>query len=82
MNRHLYSTENSIFDGKNNNIRRGDRDTSINKNSINQNNFKKLAMLQTNEEFKMNKFTLPKTAATVSSNKTEHFLPASNKTIN
>lgn len=30
----------------------------------------------------MNKFTLPKTAATVSSNKTEHFLPASNKTIN
>ena len=83
VNRHLYSTENSIFDGKNNNIRRGERETSINKNSIsNQNHFKKMALLQTNDEFKMNKFTLPKTAATVSSNKTEHFLPASNKTIN
>lgn len=30
----------------------------------------------------MNKFTLPKTAATVTSNKTEHYIPHSNKTIN
>jgi hypothetical protein len=39
-------------------------------------------MLQTNEDFKMNKFTLPKTAATVT-NKTEHYIStASNKIIN
>jgi hypothetical protein len=85
VGRQLYSTENSIFDGKNNHIRRGDRqqETSLNKNSItNTANFKKMALLQTNEDFKMNKFTLPKTAATVTSNKTEHYLPHSNKTIN
>lgn len=88
IGRQLYSTENSIFDGKNNHIRRGDRndrqqETSLNKNSItNANNFKKLALLQTNEDFKMNKFTLPKTAATVTSNKTEQYIAPSNKTIN
>jgi hypothetical protein len=39
-------------------------------------------MLLTNEDFKNTKFTLPKTAATVT-NKTEHYIPASsNKTIN
>jgi len=39
-------------------------------------------MLQTNDEFRSNKVNLPKTAATSASNKTEHFLPESNKTIN
>ncbi len=88
VGRQLYSTENSIFDGKNNHIRRGDRnerqqETSLNKNSVtNPSNFKKLTLLQTNEDFKMNKFTLPKTAATATSNKTEHYIPPSNKTIN
>lgn len=86
MPRQLYSTENSIFDGRNNNIRRQggvDRhETSLNKKSSNQpSHLKKLTMLQTNEEFKTTKFNLPKTAATTS-NKTEHFLPNSNKTIN
>jgi hypothetical protein len=82
INRNLYSTENSIFDGKNNNIRRGERqESSLNKNSMTTpGNFKKLSMLQTGEEFKINKFTLPKTAATVT-NKTEHFLPNSIKVI-
>lgn len=88
VGRQLYSTENSIFDGKNNHIRRGgerQHETSLNKNSItNTANFKKLALLQTNEDFKMNKFTLPKTAATVTSTKTDHYIPPphSNKTIN
>jgi len=55
MPKQLYSTEHSIFDGRNNNIRRqagnGDRhETSLNKKSTNQpSNLKKLAMLQTND---------------------------------
>jgi hypothetical protein len=57
-------------------------ETSLNKKSSNQpSHLKKLTMLQTNEDFKTTKFNLPKTAATTS-NKTEHFLPNSNKTIN
>jgi hypothetical protein len=49
----LFSTEHSIFDGRNNNIRHQaqDRhDTSLNKKSINAPiNFKKLVLLESNQ---------------------------------
>lgn len=53
ITKHLYSTENSIFDGKNNNIRRNEagkqerNETSLNKNSINtQNHIKRPTLIQ------------------------------------
>jgi hypothetical protein len=55
ISKHLYSTENSIFDGKNNNIRRNEakqierHDTSLTKNSINTpSNLKRLTFMQNN----------------------------------
>ena len=88
ITKHLYSTENSIFDGRNNNIRRNDsrqpdrHETSLTKNSINTpNNMKRLTFMQV-EDAKNHNFSLPKTAATINSTKTEHFISTSNQTIN
>jgi hypothetical protein len=88
INKQLYSTENSIFDGRNNNIRRNDgrqidrHETSLTKNSINTpNNMKRLTFMQ-GEDAKNHNFSLPKTAATINSTKTEHFISTSNQTIN
>ena len=88
ISRALYSTENSIFDGRNNHIRKGEKpdrhETSLTKNSINTpNNLKRLTFMQAHDDHKDHKshnFSLPKTAATIS-NKTEHFITASNQTI-
>lgn len=86
---HLYSTEGTVFDGRNNSIRRNEmgkpaerqldrHDTSLNKHSLtNQFQLKKATLLQS-EEFKTN--TMLKTAATIS-NKTEHFIANSNQQI-
>jgi hypothetical protein len=91
ISRGLYSTENSIFDGRNNHIRKNDgkfdrqdrHETSLTKNSVNTpSNLKRLTfMQQQQEDHKSHNFSLPKTAATIS-NKTEHFITSSNQTIN
>lgn len=90
ISRGLYSTENSIFDGRNNHIRKNEgkqfdrHETSLTKNSVNTpSNLKRLTFMQSNhDDFKSHNFSLPKTAATIS-NKTEHFITAtSNQTIN
>jgi hypothetical protein len=87
ISRTLYSTENSIFDGKNNQIRRNEgrfdrHETSLTKNSVNTpSNLKRLTFMQSQDEHKGHNFSLPKTAATIS-NKTEHFITSSNQTIN
>lgn len=92
ISKQLYSTEDSIFDGRNNTIRRNEagirgidrHETSLNKNSINTpTNIKRMTFLQTQtqEDAKNHNFSLPKTAATIS-NKTEHFICPSNHTIN
>ena len=80
ISRALYSTENSIFDGRNNHIRKNDvkerpdrHETSLTKNSINTpNTLKRLTFMQSQshqEDSKGHNFSLPKTAATIS-NKT------------
>jgi hypothetical protein len=74
----LYSTENSIFDGRNNHIKKNEsssrpdrHETSLTKNSINTpSNLKRLTFLQSHQDdMKTHNFSLPKTAATIS-NKT------------
>lgn len=89
ITRGLYSTENSIFDGRNNHINKKNEakdhnrhETSLTKNSINTpSNLKRLTFLQSHQEDqKSHNFSLPKTAATIS-NKTEHFITSSNQTI-
>jgi hypothetical protein len=84
VNKHLYSTtDHSHFDGRNNNIRRPfDRhETSLNKNSINTpTNVKRTTLIQASDDLKNQNCSLPKTAGTIS-NKTEHFITASNKNI-
>lgn len=75
VSKFLYTSENTIFDSRNNNIKRPyDRhDTSLNKNSINTpTNLKRMPLFPANDELKSQNLSLPKTAATI--NKTEHFI--------